>query len=519
MCRASAVAMRPEQESNAVGVSFSPREIVRYALSMSAARGLAIGLRRLPYRKICLLAAGPALVILLWMEAETVYAQRAGNDQHLAERPAHAARYSPARRSSPAPAKCLHDDAHREHPRVGRRDERGISERLCSRLPREAVKVHKTSSLSPPVLPEPGISGGASPTQDTLTSIGPALEGSQASESAPGRSEGVSGSSSGSEGVSGSSSGSEGASGSSSGSEGASGSSSGSEGASGSSSGSEGASGSSSGSEGASGSSDESSASSGPLAPVRFFSSSSFWNEPVSAGAPLDPTSGEVVGAFDAEVAAEEQAEKGPSINTTKWSVPVYTVPADQPTVRVKLGGASPEPALRSAWSAVPLPSNAQPAAGTDKHLAVWQPSTGRLWEFWRLVHGAEGWYASWGGAMQNVSSNPGVYGPEAWPGAKPWWGVWASSLSIVGGLITLEDLELGQIDHALLMSIPEVRAGVYASPAQRTDGKSTNPLSLPEGAHLRLGTQSQPCGAASSAVDADGRGSGAALWDLCRGQ
>ena len=62
-----------------------------------------------------------------------------------------------------------------------------------------------------------------------------------------------------------------------------------------------------------------------------------------------------------------------------------------------------------------------------------------------------------------------------------------ASSLSIVGGLITLEDLERGQINHALAMAIPDPRAGVYASPAQRTDGKSTNPLSLPEGAHLRL--------------------------------
>ena len=36
-------------------------------------------------------------------------------------------------------------------------------------------------------------------------------------------------------------------------------------------------------------------------------------------------------------------------------------------------------------------------------------------------------------------------------------------------------------------MAIPQVRSGVYASPAQRTDGSSIDPLSLPEGAHLRL--------------------------------
>jgi hypothetical protein len=62
-----------------------------------------------------------------------------------------------------------------------------------------------------------------------------------------------------------------------------------------------------------------------------------------------------------------------------------------------------------------------------------------------------------------------------------------ATSLSVAGGLITLEDLELGQIDHALAIAIPNTRKGEYASPAQRTDGYSSAPLSLPEGAHLRL--------------------------------
>jgi hypothetical protein len=222
--------------------------------------------------------------------------------------------------------------------------------------------------------------------------------------------------------------------------------------------------------------------------PFRFFSATSFWNEPLPAAAPLDPNSAAIVGAFDKEIAAAEEEKKGPAnINTTAWSVPIYTVPADQPTVKVTLENASQTPALQSAWDVVPLPPDAQPAAGTDKHLVVWQPSTDRLWEFWRLGKTEAGWQASWGGAMQNASSDSGAYGPEDWPGAKPGWGASASSLSIAGGLITLEDLEMGQIDHALAMAIPHPRAGVYASPAERTDGLSTEPLSLPEGAHLRL--------------------------------
>jgi hypothetical protein len=222
-------------------------------------------------------------------------------------------------------------------------------------------------------------------------------------------------------------------------------------------------------------------------APFRFFSPTGFWNEEVPASTPLDPSSAEVVGALDAEVAEEAEVKTGPAINTTSWSVPVYTVLAEQPTVKVVLESASQNSTLQAAWDAVPLPPNAQPAEGTDKHLVVWQPSTNKLWEFWRLEKTEAGWGAAWGGAMQNASSDPGAYGPEAWPGATTGWGASASSLSIAGGLITLEDLERGQINHALAISVPNTRGPAFASPAQRTDGWHTEASSLPEGAHLRL--------------------------------
>jgi hypothetical protein len=238
---------------------------------------------------------------------------------------------------------------------------------------------------------------------------------------------------------------------------------------------------------GGSGSLVESSSSAGETVPFRFFAPSSFWNESLPADAPVDPHSAEMVKAFDGMVTSEEAEHWGPWINTTSYSVPIYTVPANQPTVKVVLNHTPAAPALQTAWDAVPLPPGAKPAAGTDGVLVVWQPSTDRLWDFWRLEDWVTGWHAVWGGAMQNVSNEAGVSGPQAWPGGEPWWGTSASSLEIAGGLITLEDLESGVINHALSMAIPEVRAGEYASPAERDDGNSTNPLALPEGAHLRL--------------------------------
>jgi hypothetical protein len=223
--------------------------------------------------------------------------------------------------------------------------------------------------------------------------------------------------------------------------------------------------------------------------PFRFFSSAGFWNAQLATNAALDPNSATVVAALGKEVAQEEEAKIGPAVNTTSWSVPIYTVPATQPLVKVTLPYASiqPRPALQAAWLAVPVPANARPAAGTDKHLVVWQPSSKRLWEFWHMEKTLLGWEAYWGGAMQDAFTDYGAYGPEAWTGASTSWGASGSSLSLVGGLITYEDLEKGTINHALSIAVPNTRKGVYASPAERSDGSHTEVSSLPEGAHLRL--------------------------------
>ena len=221
-------------------------------------------------------------------------------------------------------------------------------------------------------------------------------------------------------------------------------------------------------------------------APFRFFASTSFWNERLSASAPVDPNSAAIVSALSALETSEQSEKKGPAINTTAWSVPIYTVPAGQAAVRVTLVNKN-STALQAAWTAVPLPANAQPAAGSDEHLVVWQPSTNKMWEFWGLEKPKGTWQASWGGAMANVMADKGVYGPEAWSGAATSWGASASSLPIAGGLITFEDLEKGVINHALAIAVPNVREGEYASPAQRTDGYMLGASTLPEGAHLRL--------------------------------
>jgi hypothetical protein len=169
-------------------------------------------------------------------------------------------------------------------------------------------------------------------------------------------------------------------------------------------------------------------------------------------------------------------SQYGAWINTTRYSVPVYTVPAGAPTVRVVLD--YPAPALQAAWLQVPLPANAHPAAGSDGHLVAWQPSSDTMWEFWRLQSTPNGWTAAWGGKMTGVSTNTGIFPAP--------FGASATSLPVAGGLMLIDELQAGSINHALSFAMPHPAAGKYVYPAQRTDGDGPS-TTVPEGTRFRL--------------------------------
>jgi hypothetical protein len=218
-----------------------------------------------------------------------------------------------------------------------------------------------------------------------------------------------------------------------------------------------------------------------------FFSLSSFWNAPLASNAPLDQASASLSDDLQSLVDAEVAGKWGPWISTTGYSTPIYIVPANQPTVYVREENANPSQTLQTAFDAVPLPSAALPSSGSDAELTVWQPSSDRLWEFWGMKHEADGWNARWGGAMEHVSQSQGYFSPSSWPGAQYNWGATATSLPLVGGLITLQDLRRGEIDHALALALPVTRAGTWSWPAQRSDGIASSPTAIAQGTRFRL--------------------------------
>jgi hypothetical protein len=224
-----------------------------------------------------------------------------------------------------------------------------------------------------------------------------------------------------------------------------------------------------------------------PPATPRLFAPDSVWNAPLPANAALDPADAVLTKTLRDTVAQNISAGWGPWISTAETS-PLYTVPANQPTVRVTLDAGAWATGLQQTFESVPIPPNAMPAAGPDAHMTVWQPSTNRLWEFFRASKQADGWHASYGGAMSDVDSSPGYFDGSSWPGlSQPVWGATATSLPVIAGTIMVDELRAGVIPHALAMNIPWAKPTTYSFPAQRTDGASTDPNAIPEGARFRL--------------------------------
>jgi hypothetical protein len=224
----------------------------------------------------------------------------------------------------------------------------------------------------------------------------------------------------------------------------------------------------------------------------RFFSSASVWNKPLAGDAPLDPSSAGLVSELERQVRTH-----GPWINSTQFSVPIYTVDKGAPGTSVHIDtpsdmftGIPDATRLAQTLAGIPIPSNARPAAGTDRHLVIWQPSTDTMWELW-MAHNpalgdsaafhdnAPGWHASWGAKIPGVSRSSGVIPPP--------FGATASGLALAGGLVTNADLRAGRIEHALALSLPDTAQGRFVAPAVRTDGGYAGPNAIPEGTRFRL--------------------------------
>lgn len=219
----------------------------------------------------------------------------------------------------------------------------------------------------------------------------------------------------------------------------------------------------------------------------RPFSADSPWNQRIAADAPTDAISQELIADF---------ASRGPLlINIKEWSIAVYFVDAERTPkrdvgdLRPGIYGAGFEFPRR-----IPIPNDAvaSPPVGeeSDNHLAIVDRAKNLEWGLWAARRDSSGRWFTGLGAVTDLAGT-GV--------APPWFEAKreldshrarASGFPLIAGLILVDEIKRGRIDHALVFAYDHCRSAFFippASTAQVTTPAIRNSSGIPMGGRIQL--------------------------------
>lgn len=216
----------------------------------------------------------------------------------------------------------------------------------------------------------------------------------------------------------------------------------------------------------------------------RFFSDGSPWNQRIDT-VRADPDSDrmiqfaqERVGVIEGPNGIVEEGNRvlvddGLYINTVRWTVPV--VAGGEPTQLVCRQIVCGDGANTTTLN---IPADVDPDPRYDGWYTVFDTSASVAYDLWRARREDE----------NTISYNYMRKWDLDGPGYSPPWteGARGSGLPLFAGLIRPGELESGEINHALAISLPGPAANIFVQPASATDGNGRL-RSVPEGARIRL--------------------------------
>jgi hypothetical protein len=220
--------------------------------------------------------------------------------------------------------------------------------------------------------------------------------------------------------------------------------------------------------------------------PFRPFSADSPWNTKIPADAKIDPNS---------DILTADFAELNPlHINIAEWSVAVYPVDAKK-TPRRYVQALYPNQYGRGFGprQRIPIPDGATaggPELGTG-YIVLEDRKAGTAWEMRQAGQNQDGgWFAGFGATVDlrgTGVSPPWMTTESPLLAASPR----PSGVPLTAGLIRVDELKAGNIEHALAFGYPNVRTNAFVSPASTgiasQEGRADNPFGLPLGARFRL--------------------------------
>ncbi|MCR6030193.1 hypothetical protein GGQ22_01895 [Nocardioides sp. zg-579] len=222
----------------------------------------------------------------------------------------------------------------------------------------------------------------------------------------------------------------------------------------------------------------------GTIAPGErpYFAEDSPWNTRVD-GAPVDPRSKEMMElatlrlgvreSGDRVVVQPRRIEDPVYINTESWTTPVVAggQPTDVVCRQARCGDGDDTVVLD-------IPADIDPDPRYDGWFTILDSTESVAYDLWRARREDDG-SISYHFMRKWDLDGPG-YSPPHVVGAR------GSGLPLFAGLIRPGELQAGEIDHALAISVPGPAEGSFVQPASSTDGNGSAD-SLPEGARIRL--------------------------------
>ena len=202
-----------------------------------------------------------------------------------------------------------------------------------------------------------------------------------------------------------------------------------------------------------------------------FYAASSFWNQPIGTQPAIDPNSAAMVAKSIVPYAGNANFA-----DTNDWGIGLAYAHAGDKTYTI--GGAI---YYDTGPVSFRIPAGATPTTGSDHHLVVIDGN--QELDMWQAQYNAatDTWTA--GSRFITTITGSGAMGS---PGQHAG-GAVAAGFAEMGGVVRPEEIAQGHIDHALSITLPLIRANFIAAPATATDGASTDPAAIPEGAHLQL--------------------------------
>lgn len=209
------------------------------------------------------------------------------------------------------------------------------------------------------------------------------------------------------------------------------------------------------------------------LVPRRIFPQNNPWNQAID-GVPVDPRSAEIITFIGLDKGLHP--DFGANWNGGPFGIPYIVVSGDQPKVPVSF-----EYNDESDPGPYPIPPNPPieggPSSTGDRHVLIVDADRWILYELFAVYPNGSGWRAG-SGAIWDLNQNH--YRPAGWTSAD------AAGLPILPGLVRWDEVELGDIPHAIRFTVRQTRRA-YIHPASHWASSSTLLDRPPMGMRVRL--------------------------------